>query len=823
MGAALGIGLQLAGEAVNQIHSAQEYKRQQNLMEIQNKSQKELMNQQMINQQQLNKEGQALQMQTWNETNYPAQVAMLKKAGLNPALLYAKGGAGGTTGGQTGGSAASGSAASGSAPRSQPMDMTNIMAMRQMEASIKAQEAGARKANAEAKVLEEYGGDRLGSGNKQQISYRNYERSSHDLGFVWRSTMASGTLVPFLNKVALPGDKWEIDLNCEVLTLPTLGPLFGSYKVQLDVFEIPMRLYNAKLHMNKLGVGMDMKSILLPQIELLANNVRQAGFEPSTDDNSQINASSLIKYLGISGLGSYTGVINPVKRQFNAIPLLAMWDIYKNYYSNKQEEVGYYIHTTAGIIDANQTPTEATGWDKDGVQMGNILEPAALPLSEGDNVHINYPLQAQEPKLDTVLMISGVPSDVPVTTLFDNVYWSGTDSAVYCNGLKSTYEGNWQVKKAPAQPAGNPRYSFGLEKFDLKNIDTMREKILQHATSDAFVIDKNSIEPYNALMQTVVIDSQTHYSCEFSQESLPLKTYQSDLFNNWVNTEWIDGTGGISELTAVDTSEGSFTMDALNIASKVYDMLNRIAVSGGTYDDWLEAVYTHERVRGVESPVYCGSLIKELAFEEVVSNAATRDEVENTKSPLGTLAGRGRLTGKNKGGKITISINEPSVILGLVSLTPRIDYSQGNDWSVNLKTYDDFHKPALDGIGFQDLITEQLLWSDTTIVTDDEMNIAKRSLGKQPAWINYMTDVNKTYGGFAEEDNSMFMTLNRRYERTMLEGNNGRLKDGTTYIDPTKYNNIFAERALDSQNFWVQIAANITARRKMSAKIIPNL
>ena len=54
-------------------------------------------------------------------------------------------------------------------------------------------------------------------------------------------------------------------------------------------------------------------------------------------------------------------------------------------------------------------------------------------------------------------------------------------------------------------------------------------------------------------------------------------------------------------------------------------MLNRIAISGGTYDDWLDAVYTHERVKGVESPVYHGSLIKELAFQEVISNAASGD------------------------------------------------------------------------------------------------------------------------------------------------------------------------------------------------------
>ena len=66
----------------------------------------------------------------------------------------------------------------------------------------------------------------------------------------------------------------------------------------------------------------------------------------------------------------------------------------------------------------------------------------------------------------------------------------------------------------------------------------------------------------------------------------------------------------------------------------------------------------------------------------------------------------------------------------------------------------------------------------------------------------------------------MFMTLNRRYEKNP---GTGRIEDLTTYIDPTKYNHIFAQTSLDSMNFWVQISADITARRKMSAKIIPNL
>ena len=65
-----------------------------------------------------------------------------------------------------------------------------------------------------------------------------------------------------------------------------------------------------------------------------------------------------------------------------------------------------------------------------------------------------------------------------------------------------------------------------------------------------------------------------------------------------------------------------------------------------------------------------------------------------------------------KGGKVTIKVTEPCVLIGIVSLTPRIDYSQGNNWDVDLKTMNDLHKPALDEIGFQDLIIEQMAFWD---------------------------------------------------------------------------------------------------------------
>ena len=156
--------------------------------------------------------------------------------------------------------------------------------------------------------------------------------------------------------------------------MPTIGPLFGSYKVQLDVFEIPIRLYNAKLHNNKLGVGMDMRSIYLPQIKFdVKHDTAQA---QTFADNEQVNASCILKYIGIAGAGAVTGTMQSDKtatRLFNAVPFLAYWDIYKNYYANKQEEIGFVIHTASTSYDTAQKPTAALVKDSLGAYKGNAL------------------------------------------------------------------------------------------------------------------------------------------------------------------------------------------------------------------------------------------------------------------------------------------------------------------------------------------------------------------------------------------------------------------------------------------------------------------
>lgn len=692
------------------------------------------------------------------------------------------------------------------------------------------------------------GGERLGSGNKQKVYLHGYERSTHDMTQKLKTTMSAGTLVPFLREVGLPGDSFDISLNSDIMTLPTNGPLFGSFKAQYDVFVVPFRLYQANLHMNALNIGMNMAKIKLPQIRVRGNGLDLT----RPIDNQQINSSCILKYLDIAGLGNGYGAVeegNEVYRDFEAISLLGYWDIYKNYYANKQEEIGYVIHNNLGVLQ--EMIEEVTFKDRDGSHTLDVDNDLGVPttpigvLISGNaggtvvnEIHVRLELPSDDFNPEKFMIWikylhpefqNGEEGEwVSGDKLFKDWTVSASGYGITGRGI-TTRDGRTGYVYAQI---GAYAYNTGitleaeveprLEEFDLVDIDEMRKQVLQHFSNDPFYVNEYELKPYKFLDHSEAIPNSTRRmrSILSAQEGLGIKTYQSDLFNNWMNTEWLDGENGINEITAISTANGQITIDEINLSNKIYNMLNRIAVSGGTYDDWLDAVYDHKKSRTIENPMYVGGLSKELVFQEVLSNTAT------TEQPLGTIAGKGTFNGKHKGGKIKIKIDEPSMIIGIVSLTPRIDYGQGNKWDVNLKTMDDLHKPALSQIGFQELITDQMHWADTNIDANNG-EILFKSAGKQPAYVNYTTAVNKLRGNLAEELSQAWMVLGRRYE---IEENGEneqsmktQIKDLTTYVDPKKYNYVFANARRDAQNFWIIIESKITARRKMSARVMPNL
>ena len=675
------------------------------------------------------------------------------------------------------------------------------------------------------------GGDRIRSESKMEVYLPNFGRSSHNVGKIIRTSQACGTIVPYWCQIGLDGTTFYIDITTKVKTLPTTGPVFGSFKHQIDVFVIPIRLYIAALHNNALGVGLKMNKVLLPQF--LVNTANTSIYENDTN-RGQVNPSSLLSYLGIRGFGHSN--VNQYVRRFPAIFNLAYWDIFKNYYANKQEENAYVI-TGVSHIWKELSVGDGVKWIRTWTENKSTAYKISPTAEKPMYIKLEFEENVSPEEVNEIQFMTNIPESTQklnvLTKLGDSFVFERTDPEAM--GIREPKEPRkatktyvYKVKKS-IQIAYNmdttgensitmpDNKKIKLTPFLLKNIDEERTAILAAPSTSAYVV-QNTKMPYGAATAGLTLPNynrtKTYVSSNawYSQAGLAVKTYLSDRFNNWLNTEWIDGTtNGINAITAVDVSDGKLTMDALILQKKVFNMLNRVAITDGTYQSWREATYGIRSATLPESPIFCGGMQSEIAFDEIVSNSATEEE------PLGTLAGRGIATMYKSGRGLKIKCTEPSMIMALGSITPRVDYSQGNKWWTRLQNMDDFHKPTLDAIGFQDLIAEEAAAWSTEGTGAHELTY--QSLGKQPSWIEYTTDVNETYGEFAAGMPLAFMCLNRVYE----EKSDHTIGNASTYIDPTIYNSIFAESRLSSQNFWVQVAFDVTARRVMSAKQIPNL
>ena len=669
------------------------------------------------------------------------------------------------------------------------------------------------------------GKNTLGGGKKMMTRLNNYNRSTHDNSFVCRTSMAPGVLVPTMKELVLPGDTYSIQTRCHTLTHPTIGPLFGSFKQQNDFFFCPIRLYNAMLHNNALNIGLDMKKVKFPYVRLNTSRISNEYLEGSGETlKKDVNPSSLPSYMGYKALRTPEGEQDTGDIQ--VLPIVMYFDVFKNYYANKQEDSFYQIvgdsifqyttNTASGnIIYFNIQNKVSSKWTEISKIPSNPID-SKIDVPPGNNYYYGFVINSSAPidesdiylNFDYLIFDSygigqfnGYLSDflnAGVILRSSAVIGRNSKSYVFTNASMLPGSHSLTSRKKILAKSDSQNYA----KIQLSAIDDMREKILAsgkvaYEANDPFInnIFKTFIDP-NA------VDSKRNqvFACSNPMVGLVLKTYQSDINTNWVKTEWLDGDSGINTITAIDTSGGSFTLDTLNLAKKVYTMLNRIAVSDGSYNAWIQTVYTSGGLNHVETPIYLGGSSLEIEFQEVVNNSGTEEQ------PLGTLAGRGVAT-NHKGGNIIFKAEEPGYIFCISSITPRVDYFQGNDWDIYLKSMDDLHKPQLDGIGFQDRLYRHINASASIEDLD-------KTIGKQPAWIEYMTNVNKTFGNFALIENEGWMCLNRIF---------GDINTYTTYIFPHLYNNIFADTDLTAQNFWVQIAFNYKPRRVMSAKVIPNI
>jgi hypothetical protein len=657
-------------------------------------------------------------------------------------------------------------------------------------------------------VVRTLGKNTLGDNDKIKVAMRDYDMSTHDISTIFRSSVGVGMLVPFCKILCQKGDIIDLNLINKTLSQPTLGPLFGSFKLQHFMFFGGFRLYNSWLHNNRTGIGMKMSDIKLPMMYAKT-------YGTATDAKTNISASALYKYLGWSksrrkGANSTEGTYK------NGIPLLLYLDIFKNFFANTQENK-FYMLKGAGEVKFNLTNTYKKL--NEGIYIiGKNQE--TIKITNTTTIQVGLILNKYEEFWSSIEVKILNSKGSVLTKKLAELTTNTTTATITLNNIDADPFATILLFSTTKDTAKFIKTELG--QYDLKVLDQIRDVILHKKGNETLILYGSNLNETNngsaelAKMFEDLISAQAN-----RLGGMLLKTYDSDIFNNWIRTDWIDGAGGITELTSIDitANDGKLTMDALNLQQKVYNMLNRIAVSGGTYRDWLETVYTAGKyLDRPETPVFIGGMTQYIEFDEVISKSAA--ETAYGKQPLGDIAAIGRGGKPINNGHIHYQCEEPGYIIGLMAITPMIDYSQGNDFDLNLQTIDDLHKPALDGIGYQDLIQEQMVGETSVYEGGGSINNIKHlAANKTVAWIDYMTNYNRTYGDFAAGEALDFMVLNRRYEVS----NNNTIEDLTTYIDPQKHIEIFADTSIDSQNFWVQTVVQATRRGNYSAKQIPFL
>ena len=287
----------------------------------------------------------------------------------------------------------------------------------------------------------------------------------------------------------------------------------------------------------------------------------------------KVNPSCLLAYLGIRGYANIK-VSETKEISKNALPILTYFDIFKNYYANTQEKTFYMIGAspklTTTINGINIIDPDNISTTEGAISGGSVVTILPTSLKEKEiKFRVKTSLYAREQIL-AVNQLGNIKIDSNKWSLTTNQVPSG--QTWYITTIYTTKR-------------------TSLNSYPLENLDTIRDKILLTPGDAEFDIanETMSVPPFTDFAKR---SAQKDLNTTNPQFGLCLKTYNSDLYQNWIDTEWIEGVNGINEASAVDVADGMLSMDALNLAQKVYNFLNKIAISGGTYRDWLETVYT---------------------------------------------------------------------------------------------------------------------------------------------------------------------------------------------------------------------------------------
>ena len=642
------------------------------------------------------------------------------------------------------------------------------------------------------------------------------KRSNFNLGRVNRFTADVGWLIPCYVEEVLPNSYKRLDLEGLIQTNATVAPLMGSFKIKVDAFFIPRRLYHQHLDLNNIRPNFsddfEYHTFDTPctrnALVSLTNNELSLRSTPFTNTVSrfelsvldevtgtlersthlQVAPSSLLDYLGMLPVG-FTGDQWSVPIKLDGLPFVGYFDIFRNYYANPHDQmVPFRVRNFSS--DAFGLPSVSDDYSQD----------RFVSLSAFDSFIAN-------------------------------------------------------IVKGSLNNAGGPHSLNVLYQF-LTNI-TFSDKTFYTAQSGSAPI--RAYEQYNCpplyagqlVSSGIITDSGASTYASDTRDGrhfgLLRRTYMDDYFNSRFLNSFVSY---LESSSVVQVNDNTFNITQLRLANRIAKYVDKSIFSDSRFGSWIKAHFGVKTNQKLCIPQFLGSITSNIVFNDIYSSAQTGNGGVTDNEALGSRASLGQGYLKSKGSFVEFEATEPGVVMCLFSIIPYVSYFQGIK-KMYLKTnFSDMYTPEMDAVGYDDLQKLELcavpnyfqVFGDTnsmgTTITSINPDVYNVSIGKHPAWIEYMTSYDECHGMMAQRNQYGYWLLNRpfapySYDPVYTGGDTTGapislnpstldVMEASTYINPDYFNTIFAvDRFTD--NFQVQLRFFDKTKQPMSKQILPHL
>lgn len=307
-----------------------------------------------------------------------------------------------------------------------------------------------------------------------------------------------------------------------------------------------------------------------------------------------------------------------------------------------------------------------------------------------------------------------------------------------------------------------------------------------------------------------------------------LAMFEPDLYSNFLNPSVV---GQVQ--SSVEVVNGTVRMHDLYYKNKLQKLIDRYDVSGGKYSSWMRTVWGSSVSATIDAPRIVGSIT-------TVVNPSTITSQSNTGldgSPIGEMAGNVDQFDGSRGSYWHIKTNEPGYLMVMAQLIPIPTYSDGIDPDLYAFMQLDDYTPQFQRLGWQD--SPRAFYSaipetdpNGILTSFDSSSSIMQVAAKNIAWLHLMTDVNRSHGEMAHFGKYNYWTIRRNFvdpvpikdsknENQVLYANG--YFNLSRYINPYAFQYMFAERRVDTPNFFLQVAFQTKALRPLGKRYMPSM